>query len=333
MKTMMKVLFGISILFLLIGAVSANENTTDDLLQTAPEKVEFKTTEIDIEDKNTPILSINTTDNTKEIIIESYLMGDGEASKVTVNTDYKPQTLEIKLKDLNLNYVGDYQVSVHGKGAVIPYGISYNEKGEWDSGYGYLKVTADKKFSIGKYSITLSDSEYNCLRNIKEIEKTANLRNYKAGDYYGEYAVWSEYDMATDSYQKSLTYTVTKYTGKTVKQKIGVGYKWKTIKNHATKSAATKAMKKLQKKTHYVYTIKKIKKNGKTKYQVCKRVWKKIVTKNAKVYISIDYGGFNSAPHKFTMRVHTKYQNAGENLISGAVKGYKVTGSFLKLKT
>lgn len=338
MKKILRILFGVSILFLIIGAVSANENITDNPLQTMPEEpslganeeVTFINTEVDIDDINAPIIRINTTNTTNEVIIESFGRDEGY-SKVTFNTNYKPQTIEIALKDLNINYLDIYWIFVRGKG-IMPNGVSYNENGEWNIGNGDLKVTADKKFSIGKYSITLSDSQYNNLRNIKEIEKNADLKNYKSGSDYGEYTVWREYDMGTDSYQKSLTYTVTKYTGKTVKQKIGVGHKWKNIKTYSTKKTANAAMKKLQKKNNYVYTIKKIKYKGKTKYQVCQRVFKKIVTKNAKVYISISYGGFDSQPHKFTMRVYTQYENAGENLVSGAIGKHKTTSNFLKLK-
>ena len=336
MKRIITLLLLILIMITTMGIVSANENTTDDLLQTAPEKVEFIKTEIDIEDRNTPVILINTTDTTNEIIIESIGMNEGDDSKVNFNTDYKPQTLELTLNDLNINDLDKYWIFVYGKGDVVPKEVAYNQNKEWNIANSQLKITADKQFSIGKYSITLSDSEYSNLRNIKEIEKNNNLKKCKAGDYYEDtaYTVWRTYDMATDSYKNSLTYTVKKYTGKTVKQKIGVGYKWKTVKTYSTKQAANKAMQKLQKKDHKIYNVKKVKKNGKIKYQVNKRVYKKIVTKNAKVYISIDYGGFNSDLHKFTMRVNTKYQDdPGDTLVSGSVFKYKTTSDFLKLKS
>lgn len=156
------------------------------------------------------------------------------------------------------------------------------------------KVTiADRTFKLGKYSITISKYDYAILYNAHYAESL-----YDDVDYY--YNSGDEFDWYTVTYD-GLYYSVKKYTGKTIKQKLGFGYKgtkYKTIKTFSSKKKAKKYKKKLHPK--YRYTIKKVKVKNKIKYRIVKEItkYKKVVTKKAKVYMIVRFGGMQSGfPH------------------------------------
>ena len=75
---------------------------------------------------------------------------------------------------------------------------------------------------------------------------------------------------------------------------------------------------------------------NKVKYRVYKQVskFKKVVTKNAKVYIRIQYGaGQSGQPEKYTMGLYSQYENPGYELVSGDIFCYKISNNFKGLKT
>ena len=156
-------------------------------------------------------------------------------------------------------------------------------------------------------------------------------------DKYGPYTINEYYVSSDDGYEKGLMYYVQKYTGKTVKQKIGYGFKgynYITKKTFATKSNAKNYKKTL--KHSYLYVIKKVKIKNKVKYRVYKKVpaYKKVVTKNAKVYILIHYGaGQYGEPVKYTMNLFSQYENPGYELVSGDIRCHRISGSLHGLKT
>ena len=72
------------------------------------------------------------------------------------------------------------------------------------------------------------------------------------------------------------------------------------------------------------------------KYRFYKKVhkYKKVVTKNAKVYILIHYGaGQYWQPEKYTMHLFNQYENPGYEIASGNIQGYRVSNSLKNLKT
>lgn len=199
--------------------------------------------------------------------------------------------------------------------------------------------TADRTFKMGKYKITLSKSQYSILlyakqKDIEDYEEYSYMDSY---DKYGPYTVLKHYNPSFDNYEKGLVYYLKKYTGKTVKQKIGYGFKG--YKYIAKKTFTTKAKAKNYKKIlkySYKYVIKKVKVKSKVRYRVYKQVskFKKVVTKNAKVYIKIQYGaGQSGQPEKYIMGLYSQYENPGYELVSGDIFCYKFSNSLKGLKT
>ena len=192
---------------------------------------------------------------------------------------------------------------------------------------------------MGKYKITLSKSQYSILlyakqKDIEDYEEYSNMNSYNK---YGPYTVLKHYNPSFENYEKGLVYYLKKYTGKTVKQKIGYGfkgYKYIAKKTFTTKAKAEKYKKTL--KYSYKYVIKKVKVKNKVRYRVYNQVskFKKVVTKNAKVYIRIQYGaGQSGQPEKYTMGLYSQYENPGYELVSGDIFCYKISNNFKGLKT
>ena len=209
--------------------------------------------------------------------------------------------------------------------------LSYSDAVEHSS-------TADRTFKIGKYKITLSKYQYSNFLNIVREESNNDFWDMEGGERYGPYTVTAYWDIYDNEY-RGLTYSVVKYTGKTVKQKLGYGFKgyeYKSVKVFSKKSDAVKYKNQLNKKYVYShYVVKTIKVKNKIKYRVCKEVpkFKKVVTKNAKVYVEIVYGACQgSEPGRFTMRVYTQFDNPGYEVVSGWIGTYKTSSSFLKLR-
>lgn len=199
----------------------------------------------------------------------------------------------------------------------------------------------DRTFKTGKYQITLSEGEYLNFVNIIDKEKDPDLADYEIGEKYGPYTVtWDTYNLYSDDGTKGLSYSVVKNTGKTVKQKIGIGfkgYKYKHVKTFAKKTKANKYKIKLNKKyklRHYV--VKKVKIKNKIKYKVCRKlpIFKKVATKNAKVYMSVSYGNCQQGvPGKYVLRLYTQFENPGYTVVSGWISCYKLSNHLLDLNS
>ena len=195
---------------------------------------------------------------------------------------------------------------------------------------------ADRTFKIGKYKITLNKEQYSNFAYIKNTEEFYIDMGYN--DYYDIGEKFGDTYYVTSS---GLRYNIEKYTGKTVKQKIGIGfkgYKYKTLKTFKTKNKAKKYYKKhkLGDRWPYDYSIKKVKIKNKVKYRIIKGkpIYKKIKTKKAKVYISICYGeGQCGFRHKFYMYLTTNYQNPGYDVVSGWIYGSKISKSLYTLNS
>lgn len=188
---------------------------------------------------------------------------------------------------------------------------------------------ADRTFKLGKYSITISKYDYAILYNAHYAEDLFYEEEYL-------YDSGDDFDWYTVTYD-GLYYSVKKYTGKTIKQKLGFGYKgtkYKTVKTFSSKKKAKKYKKKLHPK--YRYTIKKVKVKNKTKYRIIKEItkFKKVVTKKAKVYMIIRFGGMQSGfPHKYSVELTTKYENPGYDIVKGGLFKYKTSNSLRGVKT
>lgn len=192
----------------------------------------------------------------------------------------------------------------------------------------------DRTFKLGKYKITLNKNQYSDFVYIQNTEQfffeSGDYEYYEPGDKYG------------GIYQVSSTglfYVVEKYTGKTVKQKLGFGlkgYKYKTLKTFNTKNKAKKYYKKhkLGNLWPYEYPIKKVNIKNKVKYRIIKGtpIYKKVQTRRAKVNIVVCYGGGQIGfPQKFHMFLTTTYQNPGYEVISGWICGSKTSKSLYYL--
>ena len=304
MKNIVKITLLITALLLSISFVSANENITSeqtDLLET-------------------PLSQTNLTDNVEE---EPLSTENEDVLTVTIIND----TIYTVTDD---NTYSSTNESIYA--ATSDSLLTYAEVVDQSS-------TADRTFKMGKYKITLSKSQYSILlyakqKDIYDYEEYSHMNSY---DKYGPYTILKHYNPSFDNYEKGLLYYLKKYTGKTVKQKIGYGFKG--YKYIAKKTFTTKAKAKNYKKTlkySYQYVIKKVKVKNKVKYRVYKQVskFKKVVTKNAKVYIKIQYGaGQSGQPEKYTMGLYTQYENPGYELVSGYIYCYKISNSFKGLKT
>lgn len=195
---------------------------------------------------------------------------------------------------------------------------------------------ADRTFKLGKYKITLNKEQYSNFAYIKNTEEYF----FESGDY-DYYDVGEKYGGTYGISSTGLYYSIIKYTGKTVKQKIGIdlkGYKYKTLKTFKTKNKAKKYYKKhnLGNRLLYEYKIKKVKIKNKVKYRIIKGkpIYKKIKTKKAKVYIEIWYGqGQCGYPHKFHMFLTTDYQNPGYDVVSGWISASKTSKSLYTLNS
>ncbi|WP_296853753.1 hypothetical protein [uncultured Methanobrevibacter sp.] len=304
MKSIVKITLLIVVLILSISFVSANENITaeqSDLLETSLHETNLTNT---VEEE--PLSAEN------EYVLTTTIINDNIYA-VTNNNTYTStnETIYTITSDSLLTYADEVEQS----------------------------STADRTFKMGKYKITLSKSQYSILlyakqKDIEDYEEYSNINSYNK---YGPYTVLKHYNHSFDNYEKGLVYYIKKYTGKTVKQKIGYGfkgYKYIAKKTFTTKAKAEKYKKTL--KYSYKYVIKKVKVKNKVRYRVYKQVskFKKVVTKNAKVYIRIQYGaGQSGQPEKYTMGLYSQYENPGYELVSGDIFCYKISNNFKGLKT
>jgi len=304
MKNIVKITLLISILLLSISLVSANENITDE--QTAL--------------LETSLSETNLTDNME---IDQLSVENEDALTVTIRND----TI-YTVTDDNIHTSTNETIYAATSDSLL----TYSDEVEQSS-------TADRTFKMGKYKITLSKSQYSALlyAKQKDIDDFGEYYYMDSYDKYGPYTVIHYYNPSYDSNEIGLRYYIEKYTGKTVKQKIGYGFKG--YKYVAKKTFTTKAKAKNYKKTlkySHKYVIKKVKVKNKVKYRVYKKVpkYKKVVTKNAKVYILIHYGdGQYGWPEKYTMHLFSQYENPGYELVSGDIRCSKISNSLNGLKT
>ena len=304
MKNIAKITLLMTILLLSISFVSANENLTNE---------------------QTDLLETSLSENKLTDAVEEEPLSAGDEDLLTVSV------------------INDTIYTVTNDGIYTATNESIYTATS-DSLLTYTNVveqstTADRTFKMGKYKITLSKSQYSALlyAREKDFNEYEDYYYYDYGDKYGPYEVMEYYKSSTDDYVKGLRYYVEKYTGKTVKQKIGYGfkgYKYITKKTFSTKANAQKYKKTLKYK--YQYVIKKVKVKNKVKYRVYKQVpkYKKVVTKNAKVYILIHYGaGQYGQDEKYTMHLFSQFENPGYELVSGEIHCFKVSTSLKGLKT
>ena len=317
MKNIVKITLLIAILLLSISFVSANENITDeptDLLKTS-----LSETNLTNVNEEEPLSSEKEDILTVAVINDTIYTVTDECTYTATN-----ETVYTATSDPLLTYTNVVEQS----------------------------TAADRTFKMGKYKITLSKSQYSALLYAKQKD----FKNYGEyyyldyGDKYGPYEVMTYYkesiddlcvinfgSLSFDDCEKGLRYYIEKYTGKTVKQKLGYGfkgYKYVTKKTFSTKAKAKNYKKTLR--HQYQYVIKKVKIKNKVKYRVYKEVpkYKKVVTKKAKVYIQIHYGaGQYGVPEKYAMHLYSQYENPGYEVVSGGLFCSKTSGSLNGLKT
>lgn len=304
MKNIVKTTILIAVLLLSISFVSANENITDE-----------------------------QTDLLETHFLESNL-----------NNTIEEKPLSAENEDvLNVTVINDTIYTVTNDNTYT----STNEavySATPDSILTYTNIVeqssdADRTFNMGKYKITLTKYQYSVLLYAKQIdfEEYGDYSYLNPYDEYGPYTVIKYDNPSYMTSEKGLRYSIEKYTGKTVKQKIGYGfkgYKYIAKKTFTTKAKAINYKKTL--KYSYSYVIKKVKIKNNVRYRVYKKLatYKKVVTKNAKVYILIHYGaGQYGRPERYTMHLFSQYENPGYDLASGQICCYRVSGSLKGLKT
>lgn len=304
MKNIVKITLLITALLLSISFVSANENMTSE--------------QTDFLEK-----SLSQT-NLTDIVEEEPLSSENEyALTVTIIND----TIYTVTNDDTYSSTNE---SIYA--ATSDSLLTYTEAVD-------QSITADRTFKMGKFKITLSKSQYSVLlyAKQKDFDEYGEYYYMDSYDKYGPYTVIKYYNPSSDKYEKGLMYYIEKYTGKTVKQKLGYGFKG--YKYVAKKTFTTKAKAKNYKKTlkySHKYVIKKVKVKNKVRYRVYKQVpkYKKVVTKKAKVYILIHYGaGQFGKPEKYTMHLFSQFENPGYELASGDISCFKVSNSLKGLKT
>ncbi|MBE6501272.1 MAG: hypothetical protein E7Z79_02395 [Methanobrevibacter thaueri] len=294
----LKICLILTILLLSIGIVNAADDNQTDTLEINEDNQEY------VFEQTT----INETQDTVQTNEENLITASNESN--IISSMQKP-TLTYEYDEDEYEYDDEYEYEI-------------------DHDTIAAKATlADRTFKIGKYSVTISKYDYAIFYNAHYAEDLFYEEDYlyDSGDEFDWYTVNSQ----------GLYYSVKKYTGKTVKQKLGFGYKgtkYKTVKSFYTKKKAKKYIKKLHPK--FRYSIKKVKVKNKTKYRIIKEItkYKKVVTKKAKVYMIIRFGGMQSGfPHKYSVELTTNYENPGYDIVKGGLFKYKSSYSLRGVKT
>ena len=170
----------------------------------------------------------------------------------------------------------------------------------------------DRTFKIGKYKVVLTQDQ---------MENWVDAKNIDSYAKYGYYPEGTEFVGGLISYGESgIGGTLIKYTGKTIKQKVGVGLKCHkdlTIKMPKTIKSYKKAEKWVD---YYIKKVKKIrgkvgyvniyKKKGNYYLAWYKPIFKKFKTVNAKVCIVLNYGicRYPAQNRAYNMFLTTNYQ-------------------------
>ena len=195
----------------------------------------------------------------------------------------------------------------------------------------------ERTFQIGKYKVVLSQAQ---------MENWIDARNLDKDAKYGVYPDGTEFVGGLTVYEYAgIGGTLKKYTGKTIKQKVGVGFKGykhliikmpKKIKSYkkADKWADNyiKKVKKIRGKVGYTYIYKK---KGRYFLDWYKPTFKKFKTVNAKVYIVLNYGicRYSAQNGAYNMFLTTNYQLNSRTFLGTYLENhYRESKSLMGLK-
>ena len=239
MKTITKIILGISILFLLMGVVSANENTTDIVSDTS------------------------TTSATPEIVVEDYTTDYNNYGPLKISLKDKNGNL-VTYQDINVEFYGDVDEDINYIANTYDTGVTLDnpiqpDAGEYDVfistnylGKDYSKwinVKINKSpAKITAYKVTATNTHYVTLKSIVSsqgwtivndlsdnggtVTFTINGKTYKTNVDWG----WAEKKVKLT---KAGTYTYkATYTGKNYKTVTTTG---KVILKYPTKTVTVKA--------------------------------------------------------------------------------------------
>ena len=225
---------------------------------------------------------------------------NGKSYKVKTKNGVATKTIRIK-KPGTFTYTAKftsdrYSSSPTGKGKLYVYSTSKKAR----------------TFKIGKYKIVLSQAQMKNWFDAINLDENAKNGVYQDGaKFVGGLIVYGN---------DGIGGTLKKYTGKTFKQKVGVGFKGskhliikmpKKIKSYkkADKWADNyiKKVKKIRGKVGYTYIYKK---KGRYFLDWYKPTFKKFKTVNAKVYIVLNYGicRYPAQNGAYNMFLTTNYQ-------------------------
>lgn len=196
---------------------------------------------------------------------------------------------------------------------------------------------AERTFKIGKYKVVLSQAQ---------MENWVDARNLDENAKYGLYPDDTEFVGGLTAYEYlGIGGTLKKYTGKTIKQKVGVGFKGyknlvikmpKKIKSYKKADKwADKYIKKVKKIRGKVGYINIYKKKGRYFLDWNKPMFKKFKTVKAKVYIVLNYGicRYSARNGAYNMFLTTNYQLNDHTFLGTYLENhYRESKSLMGLK-